>query len=561
MGLVTGVGSTGLSPSRRLPRVGDLLILGVTLGAIALATSLPYAFAYSSAPPDKQFMGILLNVPDTAQYLSWARESGNQVLIESKLTPEPGDTVFFNLYWLLVGRLAVALGLSPAEALQTVRPLAGGLYLAAIYWFVGLVVEDRLRRWVSFLAIALGGGLGWLLVTLKQLTGRLDFPLDVYVHEANAFLTVLAFPYQATAGGLLVLALGLSALAFERGSFRVAMAAGFLVLVLGLVHGYDVLIVYAVVGATTLVLASRGNARRPVALGFAICVWSVPATAYTAYIATASPIWRGVLAQYGNAGVYTPTPAHLLVLLGLPLFLVMAGRSGLAERQPAHARELLLRSWLVVGSLLLYIPTDFQIKMLAGWQVPVGILAVRVLFTQVAPLLAKLRAVAVWRSEAVLGGLLVAAVLPTNLYLYAWRFVDLARHDYPYYLHRDEVAALRWLDVNAQPSDVVLSSLAIGQYIPSVSGKKAFLAHWAQTLDFYGKRGMVAQLFDPATPEDARVRILARHRVLYVFYGEQERALGGFDPEQAPYLTRVFSSPNALVYRVQDASRGAEVGQ
>ena len=87
----------------------------------------------------------------------------------------------------------------------------------------------------------------------------------------------------------------------------------------GAEQGYDVLIVYAVVGATTLVLASRGNARRPVALGFAICVWSTPATAYTAYIATASPIWRGVLAQYGNAGVYTPAPAHLLVLLGLPL--------------------------------------------------------------------------------------------------------------------------------------------------------------------------------------------------------------------------------------------------
>ena len=51
----------------------------------------------------------------------------------------------------------------------------------------------------------------------------------------------------------------------------------------------------------------------------------MPAALYLAYLTSQSPIWRGVLAQYGNAGVYTPTPPHLLILMGIPL-LSTAGR-------------------------------------------------------------------------------------------------------------------------------------------------------------------------------------------------------------------------------------------
>jgi hypothetical protein len=84
--------------------------------------------------------------------------------------------------------------------------------------------------------------------------------------------------------------------------------------------------------------------------------------------------------------------------------------------------------------------------------------------------------------------LFVLAVVPVNIYLLAWRFVDLARVDHPYFLSRDEVAALQWLDTNTQPRDIVLSSLTLGQYVPSTTGNSAFLAHWAETLDFYTKQ-------------------------------------------------------------------------
>ena len=277
------------------------------IAAVLVVTALPYLFGYLTAPPGKQFMGILLNVPDTAQYFSWARESASSLLIENKLTPEPGDAVFFNLFWLAVGRMSALLALGIPEVTQLVRLLSGSLYLAAIYWFTGLFAWRAAYRWTGFLVISLGGGLGWILVVIKQFTGNLLLPLDLYVNEPNTFFTVMAFPHQAMATGLLVLIMGLSAIAFRDLSFRAAIVAGTLGLLLGLQHGYDLLVVYGVTGVTALILLRLGTrGPRIVLLTAIICVPSAPVAMYLYWLTSQSPIWQGVLAQYGNAGVFAP---------------------------------------------------------------------------------------------------------------------------------------------------------------------------------------------------------------------------------------------------------------
>jgi hypothetical protein len=341
-----------------------------------------------------------------------------------------------------------------------------------------------------------------------------------------------------------------------------ANVAGVLGLALGLQHGYDLIIVYAVVGTTAVLLSLRGPHRvAPLALATCMCAWSVPAAAYLVYITRASPIWRETLAQYGNADVYTPTPPHLLILLGLPLILVLVGvvlraRGGSLPNACAwpsrvSPSELLLGVWLVVGFGLLYVPTDFQVKMLAGWQVPVAIFATRVLFTHVIPSLYRGRRRApAWLAPSI-AALFVLSVLPTNAYLLGWRIVDLSRHQYPYYLERDEITAMQWLDRDSTPSDVVLSSLTIGQYIPSESGNSVFVGHWANTVDFYTKQRAVERFFNDTTSQEFRRDLLDQFNVRYVFYSHSERALGGFDPDSSPSLVRVFTSGSASIYRVQ----------
>ena len=56
--------------------------------------------------------------------------------------------------------------------------------------------------------------------------------------------------------------------------------------------------------------------------------------------------------------------------------------------------------------------------------------------------------------------------------------------------------------------------------------------------------------FDAATDDGTRREILARGGVDWVFYGDEERALGSYAAQEAPFLRRVFGAGNSAVYQV-----------
>jgi len=47
-----------------------------------------------------------------------------------------------------------------------------------------------------------------------------------------------------------------------------------------------------------------------------------------------------------------------------------------------------------------------------------------------------------------------------------------------------------------------------------------------------------------------RRSFLERYNIRYLFYGPKERALGAFDPERAPYLSKCHQQGPHAVYRV-----------
>jgi uncharacterized membrane protein len=129
--------------------------------------------------------------------------------------------------------------------------------------------------------------------------------------------------------------------------------------------------------------------------------------------------------------------------------------------------------------------------------------------------------------------------------------VDLARHDYPYYLSKEDLSALLWLEDNIQAEDVVLSSITLGQYIPVMTGGHAFLAHWAQTLDYFEKERIVQTFFASTTSEAWRQKVLHQYSVDYIYYGSVEQEIGSFvSEEMVDYLRPVVDGSEVKVYRV-----------
>jgi uncharacterized membrane protein YozB (DUF420 family) len=536
------------------------------VGAIILfvlaLTSLPYIYGYLSSPSDKQFMGLMLDIPDHGQYLSWWRSFQSSLLASNKLTPEPNDPLFFNLLWWTLAQVSRWTGWGYALVFQLFRWLAGASFLWALYRLLAQLLPDMRQRWTAFMLITFTSGLGWVLVLLKYtLTdGKLLYPLDVFVAEGNSFLCILAFPH-------FTLALTFIALIFEfvwRGwkeeRTRHMVVAGVLSLLLGWMHTYDLLIIYGVVGAFALLIwlrdSSPGLLRQdafPWSLfwgGVIVVALSFSGALYSVVLTTADPLWEQVLDQFSNAGVFTPSPPHMLILFGFPLALAVGACIVLVRKKQWSAENLFVVGWFVAGALLNYVPTDFQIHMLNSWQIPMLLLVVRGLDC-IAPVLAQRWPALGEKTKHWVTVAFIVVVLPTNIYLYTWRFTDLSRHDYPFYLHRDDVAALDWLQDNTSPDDIVLSSLTLGQYVPALSGNTAYLAHWAQTVDFYDKESRVARFFDAPTSDQERAETLRAFDVGYIIHGPAERVLGEYDPASTPWLELAFSAPQAQVYRVQ----------
>jgi hypothetical protein len=96
-----------------------------------------------------------------------------------------------------------------------------------------------------------------------------------------------------------------------------------------------------------------------------------------------------------------------------------------------------------------------------------------------------------------------------------------------------------------------MSSIELGQYVPGLTGRSAFLAHWANTLDFFEKRRAVQRFYSAPGQDAWRRQIAADHRVRYVLWSRYERMLGSWDPTSAEWLSPVWEADGVTVFMVR----------
>jgi hypothetical protein len=209
----------------------------------------------------------------------------------------------------------------------------------------------------------------------------------------------------------------------------------------------------------------------------------------------------------------------------------------------------------VAGVAGAYTPTVFQVKLLAALQVPLAVLAADVWHERAAPWVAQLASrmriaprLASWAPAVVLAVL----ILPTNLYLFAWRLVELRRPQAAYYLTTDEAAALDALAAQSGPDDVALALEDVGRWIPNYGRTRAFLAHWCMTNRYLERRDEVEKFFSEDVDDAWRARLLATDRVTHVVWTTRRHDAGlNYNPATSPIFEPLFVSETAGVFRVR----------
>ena len=525
----------------------------VVMTVVLMLTSLPFIFAYTTTPPERYFTGVMVNIPDHNQYFAWMRDLSHQHLAANRLTPEPNEPALFHLLWWSAGRAGALLGLEFGAVFGILRIFATILFLASAYAFFRIAVADQLQQRLAFVLFAFGGGLGliWIIVKYAQGLPEAPFPFDIYTAEPNSFFIALAFPHFGVALGLIIALIGLTLYAQQRRQLRYAALAGIVGALIGLQHAYDLLTVGVVLGLWWLLIWWRDR-RFPAFLfkaGLIISACALPPAAYLSYLVLTDATWGGKLAQFDNAGAWTPGPLHLPILMGLPLLLALLAFRPRMLRSRNDA-ELLVAVWFLAHFVLAYLPLSFQIHLLLGWQVPIAALAARAIQQVVWPWL---RTRGPGQARPALAAILGLCVV-TNIYIFCWRFYDLARYSQPYFLSQDEVAALRWLGTHTTNQDVVLGVLEINQHVPVWSDARAYVAHWAGSLDFFTKRDNAGRVVNPATPRDERRALLDEFGVSYVIVREQDSSRAAFAASAGPDLAPIYENSTVSIYRVERAT-------
>jgi len=524
---------------------------------VLVVSCLPYALGYGFAPQGWDFGGFIINAEDSNTYLA-AMQQGAQGAWRFRLlyTSEDHPRALLYLFYLLLGHLSALTGLPLILTYHLARLFCGLALLVVAYFFLAYFIRRQAVRWIAYLLVCFSSGLGWLVLLIRPTPPGGISPIDFWLMDAYTFFTILLVPHFCLGVALLLLVFVFMLDYFHRVRLRPLVMAVIAAWSLAVINPYLLLIAGCVLaGYWLLLLCLRrrlplDEAKGLVALGCSL----IPPLSYYYWVMTSDPVMRA----FSNQDI-TMSPPPFFYILGYGLVFLLAIGGFIYISKQRRERELFLSTWLVVVAIMLYFPFKVQRRSITGLHIPLCILASLGLFKYVLPAVYHSRV-----SRAISGALsydrrrlrlfilnlIVVATFPSNLYLLASSGLA-ALQGHPALFHTEaENQAIDWLAENSQPTDTILCSYWVGNYIPARIGHRVFLGHWDETIDYIQKRGAVEAFFQSQTDDSTRLNILLEHGIVYLFYGPQERALGGFHPEDKPYLMKTFSNSEVSIYRV-----------
>ncbi|MBI4458361.1 hypothetical protein HY633_05340 [Candidatus Uhrbacteria bacterium] len=517
-----------------------LIVLAMLLSSIPPIFALMTASANGMAWSGMQF----LSPGDISVYLSYIEQvKQGRWLFGNFYTTEPLAPVF-NIFWLAIGLFSRVLRLDALLAYHLARLALIPVFGAVAYLFVAFVLPRARHRVFAFGLFFFSSGVGEYFSPLF-LEGRFDgsryqWPIDLWVAESNAFLSMLYSPHFIASWTLILACFLLLLMAFESGRDREAVLAGALALLLFQFHPFH---------APTLYFAPLVFAAMRVRWGASIRRLARP---YLIFVGISSPsvLYHYYLTHYdANAGELlannlTLTPGLPLVLLGFGLITLFApiGYYIVRRVRGDHARWDFLAAWALAQFILAYSPLTFQRRLLEGLQFPLVLLAVPAMLAFGRRLESRLDL-----HKVVIAAFACFFLLPSTASALV-NGVGVIKTPQPsFYFDRDTRAAFAWLKEYSVADAVVLAMPDSGYEIAGWAGRRVYSGHWAMTIDAGRKHEELRGFFSNEGVAGQRRQLIDLSGADYVFWGPRERETGG-----APAATwkKVFESGETAVYEI-----------
>jgi len=485
---------------------------------------------------------------DLGVYLSYIVQGKAGAPFMINLFTTEATVPVFNILWFSVGQLAWMFSLAPLVAYHAARLILIPVFLAVSYLAISFFLSGRSERFAAFLMLAFGSGLGLYAAPLffgsASSLGGQEWPIDLWVSEANAFASMSYSPHFVASWLFFLLAVLWLVLAFDSGKVRYGAIAGAAALVLFSFHPFHAPTLYAL--GFVYLLATRkfrGQEARRSWSAFAIFVaLSAPAVLYHYVISTYDTFGREALAANS---CLTPAFWHVLIGFGALVLLALVGVALARSRRADLRQTAFLVVWVLVCLALVYSPLTFQRRLLEGLQFPLAVLAAPAALAIVRRLKTRFPFAGILLAAA----LFVVLMLPSSFSVIARNIVMYAQDKPPiFYLSADRSVAFDWIRANTPDDAAFMVDVQSGYLIAGWADRRVYVGHWANSGDVAAKREDVRRFF--AELDDlGRERFMRANRMQYVFVGPGERALGGLS--ETGRFEMVYSIGEIEIFRLR----------
>lgn len=522
-------------------------VIAMVLGMVAPIVGLSLAAVRGQFWDGIQF----LSPGDFGVYLSNIAQAEHGALALKNLYNTAPLAPVINVFWYAVGRLGALLSVGPLAAFHIARTLLIPALAWTAYAACASFIDDLGRRKAAFLLFMFGSGVGVyfapLFVGAVPAGGTYQWPIDMWVSESNAFMSMVYSPHFIASFALILLVVLALRRAFATGRVAHAFVAGLLGLVLFQFHPFHAPTLYAVFFVYLVVeslLARRIDGRRWAMYVVFVAV-SAPSVVYHYVLSTLSPAAHELVAAN-----LTITPSLLQVAIGFGFIGVFAAVA-LPATWRSGERGRFLVVWAAVQLALIYGPLTFQRRLIEGLEFPLVVMASL-------PLVATFRwfhrgKIVTPASAEVLAVFMAFVMFTPSSFAAVARNVDGYVNNEPpiFFRSADQHEVLADIRDRTPADAAFLGSIGSGEVIAGWADRTVYVGHWVNSGHVKAKEVDVYRFFS-SMDDRQRAAFMKDNGLTYVFVGPAERRYGG--PFGGNSFVLAFSVGPYSVYRFEPAS-------
>lgn len=469
---------------------------------------------------------------------SWMHEAARGNLpFRDLFTAGAPQPAVVSLLWFWFGIVGHLLHLPDELAVQLFRVLG---VVASIVFVAGLAHFFRGPRGkpiFRFCFVALASGVGLYALAYQFLTHTLtdrNLPLDVGVEETTVLRTLLGTPHHMAALVLILASIIAFTVALEQRRTWMALVAGAALGVLATSVPYTLPVLLVVFPLATAMAFLLGFV--PWSFGLR-AVAAVIVGALPGVLLQVLPLFGSTVAAYRyaqNVHLLPSVPA-MLVTVGFLLPLAMVG--AVLRLQRPSVRSVVLVTWWVIHTAMLFAPLPFQKRMVQGALLPYAILA----FDAVAYLGER------WIYRGIRSGIALAFLVlavgtstPFAVQLKVWD-TRVAPRRYFAYTPPAMTDALSWIRSNTAPTDAFFGDPFALALVAAYTERPVFVAHPVETPEFRARYEAYKELKD-SQDGYAAARFLRQQGMRYAFGDERIDTLAKDLFPRLPNARTVFQS-------------------